>query len=198
MHDIVVGEVLGKVAAHLHVIEFQTRVLPHAHILIILADRPPLTAEYVDSIVSAELPPDPAKAENEDEAKQRERLQKIVLSSMIHGPCGAENPKCACMDNGRCTKRFPKDFQKQTIVDTDNNYPMYKRRAPEDGGRQVVCAKTGRMIDNRWVVPYIPFLSLRMDFHITQGCQVPLQVRYKGQRPCIGSDGSRRPERHST
>ena len=123
MHDIVVGEVLGKVAAHMHVIEFQKRGLPHAHILIILADRPPLTAEYVNSIVSAELPPDPAEAETEDEAKQRERLQKIVLSSMIHGPCGADNPNCACMDNGRCTKRFPKDFQKQTIVDTENHYP---------------------------------------------------------------------------
>ena len=189
MHDIVVGEVLGKVAAHMHVIEFQKRGLPHAHILIILADRPPLTAEYVNSIVSAELPPDPAEAETEDEAKQRERLQKIVLSSMIHGPCGADNPNCACMDNGRCTKRFPKDFQKQTVVDTDNHYPTYMRRSPEDGGRQVVCEKTGRTIDNRWVVPYIAFLSLRFDCHINgELCSSPKAAKYLYKYATKGSD----------
>ena len=25
-------------------------------------------------------------------------------------------------------ERFPKDFQKQTVVDKDNNYPIYRRR----------------------------------------------------------------------
>jgi hypothetical protein len=37
MNDLIVGEVLGKVVAHMHVIEFQKRGLPHAHILLILA-----------------------------------------------------------------------------------------------------------------------------------------------------------------
>ena len=37
MNDLIAGEVLGKVVAHMHVIEFQKRGLPHAHILIILA-----------------------------------------------------------------------------------------------------------------------------------------------------------------
>jgi hypothetical protein len=93
------------------------------------------------------------------------------------------------MDNGRCTKRFPKDFQKQTIVDIDNNYPMYKRRAPEVGGRQVVCAKTGRIINNRWVVPYIPFLSLRMDCHINgELCTSPKAAKYLYKYATKGSD----------
>jgi hypothetical protein len=167
MNDLIVGEVLGKVVAHMHVIEFQKRGLPHAHILLILAaqDRK-FTPDLVDSIVVAELPPKPEDTEDKEEKKQRERLQKIVLSNMIHGPCGKENPNCPCMENGRCTKNFPKDFQKQTVVDTDNNYPIYRRRSPEDGGQQVVCEKTGRIIDNRWVVPYIPFLSLRTNCHI--------------------------------
>ena len=83
------------------------------------------------------------------------------------------------MENGRCTKKFPKDFQKQTVVDQDNNYPIYRRRSPEDGGRQVVCEKTGRVIDNRWVVPYIPFLSLRYNCHINgELCCSPKASKY--------------------
>ena len=140
MNDLIVGEVLGKVVAHMHVIEFQKRGLPHAHILLILAaqDRK-FTQDLVDSIVVAELPPKPEETNDEAEKEQRDRLQKIVLSNMIHGPCGKAKPDSPCMENGRCTKNFPKDFQKQTVVDKDNNYPIYRRRSPEDGGQQVVC-----------------------------------------------------------
>ena len=38
MQDLKAGHVFGKVVAHMHVIEFQKRGLPHAHILIILSD----------------------------------------------------------------------------------------------------------------------------------------------------------------
>merc|ERR1711867_139868 len=108
----------------MHVREFQKRGLPHAHILIILAagDRA-FTPDLVDSIVVAELPPDPDDTEDDAEKKQRKRLQTIVLSNMVHGPCGREKPSSSCMENGKCTKKFPKDFQKQTVVDQDNNYP---------------------------------------------------------------------------
>ena len=59
--DLIKGGILGKVLAILWVIEFQKRGLPHIHILIILdnEDRPK-TAEEVDHIVCAELPPDPS------------------------------------------------------------------------------------------------------------------------------------------
>ena len=125
-----------------------------------------MTAELVDSVVVAELPPDPQINSEDPESTELKRLQDIVLSNMIHGPCGTENPKCSCMENGRCTKNFPKEFCKETIVDPDNNYATYRRRAPEDGGRQIVCPKTNRIIDNRYVVPYNPFLCLRYDCHI--------------------------------
>ena len=50
----------------MHVIEFQKRGLPHAHILIILAENErSLTPELVDSIVVAELPPNPEDAQCE-------------------------------------------------------------------------------------------------------------------------------------
>ena len=128
MNDLIVGEVLGKVVAHMHVIEFQKRGLPHAHILLILSAQDRVfTQDLVDSIVVAELPPKPEQTEDEEEKEQRKRLQKIVLSNMIHGPCGKANPNCPCMENGRCKKNFPKRFQKQTVVDKDNNYPIYRR-----------------------------------------------------------------------
>src|ERR1043165_9908519 len=71
--------VLGKVIAHVHVIEFQKRGLPHAHILIILASEDKLqTPEDFDLIVSAEIP---------DKEKQP-KLYKTISRNMIHGPCG--------------------------------------------------------------------------------------------------------------
>ena len=161
MQDLKTGGVIGKVVAHMNVVEFQKRGLPHAHILIILADQDrKMTAEMVDSIVSAELPPSPEDTDDPSEAAERKRLRDIVLSNMVHGPCGAANPQSSCMDNGRCTKNYPKDFQTKTTVDPDNNYATYRRRAPEDGGQQAFCSKTKTIIDNRMVVPYCPFLSL--------------------------------------
>ena len=180
MQDLKSGHLLGRVVAHMNVIEFQKRGLPHVHILLILAnsDRV-MSPEFVDSAVCAELPPDPEEVSTELGREQRCRLQDIVIANMIHGPCGKTNPTSPCMENGRCTKNFPKEFQKQTSVDPDNNYATYQRRAPQDGGREFVCPKTKRIIDNRWVVPYNPFLSLRYNCHINvEFCTSPKAAKY--------------------
>ena len=70
MHDIISGGILGKTVARMHVIEFQKRGLPHAHILIILAaqDRA-MMPDLVDSIVVAELPPSPEETEKKGRGK---------------------------------------------------------------------------------------------------------------------------------
>ena len=79
MTDIVSEQVLGKVAGHIHVMEFQKRGLPHAHILLILAANDKLrSADDYDAVVSAELP-------NRDTQPQ---LYAAVTSTMMHGPCG--------------------------------------------------------------------------------------------------------------
>ena len=190
MQDIKTGGVLGKVVAHMHVVEFQKRGLPHIHILVILADKDRnITPEMIDSIVVAEIPPECKTDNTHSDEESQKTLREIVLTNMIHGPCGKANPNSPCMENGQCTKKYPKEFQKQTTIDPDNNYATYRRRAPEDGGLQIVCPKTNTVIDNRWVVPYCPFLSLRFDCHINvEFCASPKATKYLYKYVTKGSD----------
>ena len=99
--------VLGHAVAYTYVVEFQKRGLPHAHILLIVAapDKP-RTAADVDRLVTAELP---------DRATQPE-LFRAVTKHMLHGPCGALDPKCPCMKDGVCSKHYPKDFAEATVL----------------------------------------------------------------------------------
>lgn len=83
----------------MYVVEFQKRGLPHVHMLIWLdsASKRNLTSN-VDKYVSAEIP-DP---ELDPVGYQ------AVSAFMMHGPCGRDNPKCACMKDYKCTRHFPK------------------------------------------------------------------------------------------
>ena len=179
IRDINNGKIFGDVVGYLWVVEFQKRGLPHAHILIILDSKDiPKTAEQVDQIVCAELPPNPDEPGIcEEEKAKRQPLWDIVINNMIHGPCGDQNKESPCMENGKCSKQFPKPFQKDTLMDEDKSYPVYRRRAPEDGGVRIV--RNGKIIDNRWVVPYNAYLSLRYNCHINvEICISPKAAKY--------------------
>ncbi|XP_058810133.1 uncharacterized protein LOC131675242 [Phymastichus coffea] len=112
--DIVVKKsFFGKVASYVYVIEFQKRGLPHMHLLITLEQGYKITtADIVDKFISAELP---IQIRNP-------RLFDIVMRTMTHGPCGDW-----CMKDGKCSKKFPKQFQDETTMDA-NGYPQYRRR----------------------------------------------------------------------
>ena len=98
--DITKKGVLGKHLAHVHVVEFQKRGLPHAHILLILANgHQPTTVEEINRVVSAEIP-DPQLQPN---------LYHAVTTHMLHGPCHPDK----CLKNGTCTKNYPKSSQKK-------------------------------------------------------------------------------------
>ncbi|XP_074338594.1 uncharacterized protein LOC141676751 [Apium graveolens] len=95
----------GRCIGVMHVIEFQKRGLPHAHMLIWLHsnDRPKII-EQIDKMVSAEIPDpsiDPVGYET-------------VTNYMIYGPCGTNCVKSPCMVKGRCIKHFPKRLTKYT------------------------------------------------------------------------------------
>ena len=174
MKDITKNCIFGEVSAYLWVVEFQKRGLPHVHILVILKDQyRPNTRDIIDQIVTAELPPSPLQPGIDDDEKARRKpLWDLVLSNMIHGPCGN-----FCIDNGKCTKRFPKPFLNETIIDISTSHPTYRRRSVRDGGGSFL--KNGKIIDNSWVVPYNPFLLLRYECHINiEICISTLAAKY--------------------
>ncbi|XP_054275666.1 uncharacterized protein LOC128994867 [Macrosteles quadrilineatus] len=110
-------------------------------------------------------------------------LSDIVKTHMLHGPCGAFNVRqrrLPCMKEGHCSKRYPRPFVKETTM-ADNGYPTYRRRAPEDGGQQVLI-KVGNediAMDNRWVVPYSPVLSRMFETHINvEYCSSVKSIKY--------------------
>ena len=72
--------------------------------------------DHIDDVISAELP-DP----------KFKQLFEIVSKQMIHGPCGHSNINCVCMNEGKCTKEFPKPYSTQTDSNV-SGYPRYKRR----------------------------------------------------------------------
>ncbi len=170
--------ILGVPVSFVYVIEFQKRGLPHVHLLLILDKSSKITtAAMVDRVVCAELP-DPATAP---------LLHAIISRHNIHGPCGDLDPNCVCMktpdgrvDQGllECSKSFPKEFSESTIIGNDS-YPVYRRR---DNGRTISktnTAGTEYQLDNTWVVPYNPFLSLYFNCHLNvEVCSSISAVKY--------------------
>ena len=163
-------------------IERQKRGLPHAHILIWLKNK--ITPDQIDSVISAELP-DPEK----DPC-----LFKVIVKNMIHGPCGNINPRSSCMEDGKCTKRYPRSFVDATQTG-DDGYPLYRRRRAEDGGIKTnIKVKVGSStqeleLDNRWIVPYCPFLSRIFHAHINvEYCNSVKSIKYICKYVNKGSD----------
>ncbi|GBM67404.1 hypothetical protein AVEN_188003-1 [Araneus ventricosus] len=139
------------------------RGLPHAHILLTLDSESKIrTKDDIDKFVSAELP-DPCTDL---------RLFQIVTKCMVHGSCGSININSPCMRDGQCCKCFPKQFKDDTEENV-NGYPIYRRRATEP-------VQVGKYsIDNRWVVPYNPWLLKKFNAHINvEVCASVKSVKY--------------------
>ena len=106
--EILKNGIFGARVANMEVIEFQKRGLPHAHMLIILQPRHSIkSAEKVDQIVSAEIPPKPESIHDDDsdiqqqKREQAQRLRELVLRNMVHGPCGTKKTNSPCMYNAQ-------------------------------------------------------------------------------------------------
>ncbi len=186
LDDFLYGQVLGEVIAYCSMKEDQKRGLPHSHTLLIMAEKDkPRTPEQIDRVVFAEIP----------DANVNPKLHAIVTKHMIHGPCGAVNDNCSCMQIGndgkkRCSKDFPREFEERTRL-AQNGYPKYRRRTPEEGGNTHTLNVKGEefKVDNSWVVPYNAVLSLRYNAHLNVEVVTSIEcVKYICKYTCKGSD----------
>ncbi|KAM0826906.1 hypothetical protein ACQ4PT_068551 [Festuca glaucescens] len=175
--DVKDGTTFGPIDAYLYVVEFQKRGLPHTHTLIWLKiDTRDPTPAMIDQYISAEIPDyavDPLG-------------YALVEEFMIHGPCGELNPDSPCMKDGVCTKRFPKSYNEETIID-GLGFPVYRRR---NNDRYVV--KNGRKLDNRWVVSYNMGLLKKFQAHINvEWCNKTNLLKYLFKYLAKGPDKAR-------
>ncbi|SGY77439.1 BQ5605_C005g03639 [Microbotryum silenes-dioicae] len=144
----------GVVLTHTHVIEYQKRGLPHAHILITLApDDHPLSTEAIDKMISAEIP-DPSRYPD---------LHETVTKHMLHGKCGGNSTQ-PCMEkdkygNPRCKRHFPREQNPHTRMHPEG-YPLYRRRFRHAVVKGVVIYNDGDC------VPYSPYLCAKYNAHI--------------------------------
>ncbi|GKA14769.1 helicase [Tanacetum coccineum] len=91
------------------------RGLPHAHILLWLKEEWKCkTPSQVNDIISADIPFLTTDLEG----------YKVATEFMLHGLCGKG---VACTVEGKCSKKFPKPFYSETMLDEDG-YPVYRRR----------------------------------------------------------------------
>ncbi|CAN1781982.1 ATP-dependent DNA helicase PIF1 [Linum perenne] len=96
-----------------------------------------------------------------------------VTKFMIHGPCGIDNPKSPCMVDGKCKKKFPKAYNTETISDR-HDYTLYKREMTK-----ITVNKSGKYLDNRYVVPYNRHLIIKYQAHINiEICHKSQLIKY--------------------
>ncbi len=109
-------------------IEFQKRGLPHVHCIFIL-DKTSKNAlgnpERVDTIISAELPPESDKD-----------LRELVLYQMNHDLCESHNPASVYMEDRGCNKNFSKSFRFETEQSEGEHYISNWRRSRKKEVRQ--------------------------------------------------------------
>jgi hypothetical protein len=144
--------------------EFQKRALPHAHFLLIMQRKYKLACpEQYDLLISAEIPD-----------KKYPELRKMVIKHMMHGSCGSLNHNCPCTKgHASCKNHYPRPFCDATLQGKDS-YPVYRRR--DDGRKEKV---RGFELDNRWVVPYNPYLLRLFNCHINvEACGSIKAVKY--------------------
>ena len=83
----------------------------------------------------------------------------------MHGPCGVLNTNSVCKRDGKCVKDYPKQFNEFTC-ELLNVYPLYRRW--DNGAHAEV---RGSCLDNRYFVPYNPYLLAKYNCNINVDSQ---------------------------
>lgn len=95
-------KIFGDVKAHVRVIEYLKRGLPHAHCIFSMNTVSKvnlLNPAFVDRIISADFPDEPHLL-----------LRQVVLKHNMQNPCVHLDPSTVCMTDRICSKHFPKPF----------------------------------------------------------------------------------------
>ncbi|XP_070049126.1 uncharacterized protein [Nicotiana tomentosiformis] len=83
--------IFGLVDAHVFVVEFQKRGLPHIHLLLILEQgHKIISADQYDKFITAELP----------DKEDYPFLYELIVKHMMHGPCENYRTTSPCMKDG--------------------------------------------------------------------------------------------------
>ena len=167
--DLYKDGVFGKCIAHLRVVEFQKRGLPHAHILVILEkDAAPHSPDDWGSFVQAELP----------DREAHPVLNALLSKNHKHGPCKQKPCGKTLKPDGRCSKHFPKPWREADTLGP-NGSPEYKRRDAAHGGNDM----------NSMLVAYNWVLSWRYRCHLNvEICSSISSVKYLYKYVCKGHD----------
>ena len=107
------------------VIEFRKRELVHAHIILLLDEESKFALKdphNIDYLISSEIPPITSP-----------HLRQLVLKYMIHSSC-EKNPTARCIREGKCSKKFPKQFFSETSSAEGDYCVRYTKKSPRDGG----------------------------------------------------------------
>ncbi|XP_028108813.1 uncharacterized protein LOC114307620 [Camellia sinensis] len=163
-NEVIRKKLFGPVTTFTYVIEFQKRGLPHVHLLLILQRGHKLDSpEKFDDFISAELP----------NKEKFSHLYSMVVKNMMHDSCGSLNSNNVCMKNGLCKNHYPRDFVSMTTIKADG-YLNYRQR----NNNEIVKVR-GHMLNNKWVVPYNPYLLAKFDCHINvEICSTIKAVNY--------------------
>src|SRR6266511_5918423 len=125
IHLIRIRAAFGPYRTYIYTVEYQKRKLPYTYIIVFIhANHAFSEPEYINNLIRAKLP---NRQLNPDKS-----LTTIIKQTIIHGPCSPLNPTSPYItkkypnDPLTYTKRFPREFNKTTTINTDG-YPTYRR-----------------------------------------------------------------------
>jgi len=160
-------KLFGKATYFFSVIEFQKRGMPHAHIVIKFDGQSPEARHEVEKWIWTNLP---------DERIAGGKLREKVIKYMVHQKCGQFNPNAPCMTTDKqsshkyCSKHYPQPFRDAFTTNSKTGRAEYRRM--DNGDTATIRQKNGDNefvetdIDNRYIVPYNPYLLMKYDCHI--------------------------------
>ena len=160
-------KLFGKATHFFSVIEFQKRGMPHAHIVIKFDGQSPEARHDVEKWIWTNLP---------DERIAGGKLREKVIKYMVHQKCGQFNPNAPCMTTDKqsshkyCSKHYPQPFRDAFTTNSKTGRAEYRRM--DNGDTATIRRKDGDNesvetdIDNRYIVPYNPYLLMKYDCHI--------------------------------